>query len=129
MALPTFIPDLPFLIRQPFLWWMQRVAGSANENLEQMSHPPLPDGWTPPHPYSPFVLSLPEGPDRLQALLYWSRFLDYLHWPGVLRFSSLPDLLYQLAHADYAAASGQMWRFTQRQRGITTAFWRDAMAR
>merc|ERR1712216_387726 len=94
-------------------------------------------GGTPPrafspkrkYPFNPYVLAHPDGPERLKASLYWLRYLDFFHWPGVLHFESLPDLLHGLLHKDLAAASRTLRRFSGRQRQISTRFWRDALGR
>lgn len=130
MALPTFVPDRNFLAKQPFLWFFQRLESSLGEEHKWMlSHPPRPEGFTEPHPSSPYVLKQPDGPDRVAAIIYWMQFLDYFHWPGVRHFSSLPHLLHGLVHDNHAAAHHDMRTFIERQRRLTTDFWQDALLR
>eukprot|EP00929_Paragymnodinium_shiwhaense_P037041 TRINITY_DN19802_c0_g1_i1.p1 TRINITY_DN19802_c0_g1~~TRINITY_DN19802_c0_g1_i1.p1 ORF type:complete len:748 (-),score=134.62 TRINITY_DN19802_c0_g1_i1:67-2310(-) len=133
LALPVFLPDARFMLRQPFLWWAERMGGkhSALSPADQARMGTPPRAFRPrrEHPYNPFVLAHEDGPERLSASLYWLRYLDFFHWPGVLHFESLPDLLHGLVHKDLAAASRTLRRCSAQQRQISARFWRDAMGR
>mmetsp|Transcript_110310 Transcript_110310/g.344837 ORF Transcript_110310/g.344837 Transcript_110310/m.344837 type:complete len:159 (+) Transcript_110310:2-478(+) len=134
MALPVYLPDLQLMVRQPFLWWFDRMGGGGSPLTEeeklQLAQPPEIPGFRPPHHWGPFVLGVPAGAERLQAVLYWARFLDYFHWPGVRHFASLPHLLLGLLQdADLAAASQTLRNFVRRQRHQGLALWRDALPR
>ncbi|CAE8635229.1 unnamed protein product [Polarella glacialis] len=130
MALPVFVPDPALMAKQPFLWWFDRISNILGpDGVKSFANPPQPEGFRAPHPFSPFVIAHAAGPERVRAVLYWMRFLDYYHWPGVLHFSSLPHLLYMLVHADLDDASSQMLYFVRRQRRLSIWFWRDSLSR
>lgn len=130
MALPTYVPDRTFLVKQPFLWFFERMEHNIGSDAKLiLGNPPRPPGFAEPHVGSPYVLKYPAGPERFEVILYWMQFLDYFHWPGVRHFTSVPDLLFALVQDDTAASSAAMRHFVTRQRRFVATFWRDALVR
>lgn len=134
MRLPTLLPDARFLARQPFSWWLDRFAGPTSfltvEERLRMTFPPLPTGFVRPHPFPFLVPNLFPGPEKLYATLYWIRFLDYFHIPGLIHFESVPRLLeLMLDDRLLRRASRELGNFTQSNRALSRAFWRDGVAR
>merc|ERR1712187_833083 len=106
IALPTYLPDARMLIRQPLLWYYERHS-AYNEVAGRLFRvpPPRPTALSEsdelPQRFPPSLLQYSEGIERLWAGLYWLRFLDSFHWPGVHHFASMPDLLYRLVSDDH----------------------------
>merc|ERR1719310_114874 len=120
------MPDVQFLLRQPFLWWMERAGGQYSSistgEKESLGNPPNRHGASRLHSYNPWILAHAEGEERFRAALYWLRYLDYFHWPGVLFFSSLPTLLQGLVQQDLPLASKTLRAFASRQRQVAAGF-------
>jgi len=83
-------PGDPARLRAPSEDWPQ--SGSP-----QLAHPPFYNAQTVPYP--------------LTKVAYWYEFSEFIAYPGVQSFASMPALLSGLAGADLFQISGEMRRF------------------
>jgi len=73
------------------------------------------------HPFSPF-----DGEDW-DAMTYWTSFTDYLRFPHVGHFQSIPQLVYLLEREDHRDRSRRMQAAHVEHLGAATDFWLGAL--
>jgi len=74
------------------------------------------------HPYSPFASS------DWHAMSYWCSYTDYYRFPHLSYFSSVPELVRNMAQTDLRKQSQLMQSAHLEHLGWAATFWKDALA-
>eukprot|EP00930_Biecheleria_cincta_P100925 TRINITY_DN92543_c0_g1_i1.p1 TRINITY_DN92543_c0_g1~~TRINITY_DN92543_c0_g1_i1.p1 ORF type:complete len:527 (-),score=77.20 TRINITY_DN92543_c0_g1_i1:33-1514(-) len=124
---------------------IRRFTTTAKESkLDRPARPRPPTDHTDPwHPFTPFQMSPVDANDytrmrrgtwwlrrgvRFDAMRYWYQFSDFARFPGIVRFSNLPDLICRSQTLDVHAASEEMRRYNEKSLVHSVTFWTYSVA-
>eukprot|EP00928_Gymnodinium_smaydae_P009670 TRINITY_DN13619_c0_g4_i1.p1 TRINITY_DN13619_c0_g4~~TRINITY_DN13619_c0_g4_i1.p1 ORF type:complete len:603 (+),score=93.11 TRINITY_DN13619_c0_g4_i1:59-1867(+) len=128
MRLPLFVPSLRFLAR---LW--PRVRGVDDDSRATY------DGWfdrnlphvrlgAPSRSSTPAPEPFDLDADGEAKVLHWARFADYYHFPGVLTFAGVAELVEALSNADLETSRAAMAAHFAAVRARAAAAFRAVLA-
>lgn len=123
----------------------RRVAPDESSQPEEASRAkPSRAESEPWHPYTPFQMSTRDSNDwtrmrkgtwwlrrgvRFDAMRYWYQFSDFARFPGLQRFSNLPELLCMARDLDLQGVAREMERYNQETLHHSALFWTNALGR